>query len=214
MKYVLLCGGNYTKWETPRQLSKVNGEVLVERTIRLLRENNIKDIIITTSKDNKAFDYLDVDVIHRDNDFKLTNGGVEGFWVNAFKLFEEPVCYLFGDVYYSDNAIKTIIETETNDIQFFASAPPFTNEYIKPWAEPFAFKVFNYLKFAMCIELTKSHCNANDFKRHPIAWELWQVIKGTELNKIDYTNYVAINDYSCDVDDFSDIEKLESVLCR
>ena len=57
MKYILMCGGNYPKFEVPRQLLKVNGEVLIERTIRLLRENGITDIAISTN--NKAFDYLE-----------------------------------------------------------------------------------------------------------------------------------------------------------
>lgn len=40
MKYILMCGGNYKdKFETPKQLLKVNGEILVERTIRLLKES-------------------------------------------------------------------------------------------------------------------------------------------------------------------------------
>ena len=47
------------------------------------------------------------------------------------------------------------------------------------------------------------------FDRHPIAWELWQVIKNTELNKIDYSNYTVINDYTCDIDKPEDAEKLE-----
>lgn len=210
-KYVLMCGGDYTKWEKPRQLSEINGEVIVERTIRLLRENGIKDIAITTSANNKAFDYLDVEVIHRENEFAV-DSLIHGYWVDAFKLYEEPVCYIFGDVYFSEDAIRTIVNTETDDIEFFASAPPFREDYIKPWAEPFAFKVVNNLKFAMSIELTKFHCNANDFKRHPIAWELWQVIKGGELNVIDYYNYTAINDYTCDVDNPQDIVKMERAL--
>ena len=40
MKYILMCGGNYKdKFETPKQLLKVNNEVLAERTIRLLKGN-------------------------------------------------------------------------------------------------------------------------------------------------------------------------------
>ena len=39
MKYILMCGGNYKdKFEIPKQLLEVNGEKLVERTIRLLKE--------------------------------------------------------------------------------------------------------------------------------------------------------------------------------
>ena len=44
MKYIIMCGGKYPKFEIPKQLLKVNGEVLVERTIRLLKENGITNI--------------------------------------------------------------------------------------------------------------------------------------------------------------------------
>ena len=44
MKYIIMCGGIYKKWETPRQMLPINGEPIVARTIRLLRENGIKDI--------------------------------------------------------------------------------------------------------------------------------------------------------------------------
>ena len=40
----------------------------------------------------------------------------------------------------------------------------------------------------------------NNFIRHPIAWELWQIIKQTPINYIDYKNYTVINDYTCDID--------------
>ena len=43
MKYIIMCGGEYKQWETPKQLSVVKGEVLVERTVRLLKENGIKE---------------------------------------------------------------------------------------------------------------------------------------------------------------------------
>ena len=47
MKYIIMCGGDYVKWETPRHLSIICGEEIVARTIRLLRENGIKDIAIS-----------------------------------------------------------------------------------------------------------------------------------------------------------------------
>ena len=66
-KYIIMCGGNYNDWETPRQLSVICGETLVERTIRLLRENGITDIAV--SSNNPAFDYLDVPILHHNNEF-------------------------------------------------------------------------------------------------------------------------------------------------
>jgi hypothetical protein len=54
--------------------------------------------------------------------------------------------------------------------------------------------------------------NNRAFHRDPIAWELWQVIKGTPLNNIIYTNYVAINDYTCDIDYPADVEIMERLI--
>lgn len=46
-----------------------------------------------------------------------------GYWVDAFYPFETPVTYLFGDVFYSENALKTILNKSTEDVLFFGSNP-------------------------------------------------------------------------------------------
>ena len=121
---------------------------------------------------------------------------------------DDPVCYLFGDVVFSREAIRTIVATETDDIEFFASSPPFAPEYSKPWAEPFAFKVVNTEKFFMEMERAKRYEKEKLFYRQPVSWELWQLIKQTPINIIDYKNYTAINDYTCDIDSPEDAEKI------
>ena len=209
MKYIIMCGGTYKRWETPRQLTEICGEPLIARTIRLLKEAGISDIAI--SSNNSVFEQFGVPVLRHDNGMVVTEKlNVKGYWVDAFYPTDEPVCYLLGDVVYSPEAIKTIVGTETDDIEFFASSPPFAPEYIKPWAEPFALKVENtdHLKHAICI--TKQYADMGLFYRHPIMWELWQVINGTPLNCINYNNYTAINDYTCDVDCAEDAELIEN----
>ena len=105
-------------------------------------QNNLDNFAI--SSNNPAFEKFGVPVLHHDNLYVAKYWTIEqGYWFNAFYPTDEPVCYIFGDVYFSDEAIKTIVETQTDDIEFFASAPPFAPEYIKPYAEPFAFKVVN-----------------------------------------------------------------------
>ena len=209
MKYIIMCGGTYKKWETPRHMLPINGEPIVARTIRLLEENGIKDIAI--SSNNPISEQFGVPVLKHDNKYVADAPGVYNkHWVDAFYPTDEPTCYLFGDVVYSPEAIKTIVGTETDDIELFASSPPFAPEYIKPWAEPFALKVENtdHLKHAVCI--TKQYADMGLFYRHPIMWELWQVIQATPLNHIDYGNYTVINDYTCDVDCAEDIELIEN----
>ena len=209
MKYIIMAGGIYPEFEKPRQLTEVFGEPLVERTIRLLRENGIEDIAISSTLE--GFDGFGVPVLKHDNDFDLSRLD-ECWWLDAFYPMDEPVCYIFGDVYFSDEAIKKIVETETSGIEFFASKPPFPKEYTKPWAEPFAFKVADTAYFKTCIERVKNYLRQGLWKRDPIAWEMWQVVKDTKLNVINYNNYIAINDYTCDIDCEKDIERLKQAL--
>ena len=204
MKYIIMCSGRYPKWSYPRQLSMIHGETLIDRTIRLLTENGVDkgDIKLTVTpelKDILIKQKLSVSLIVR----------VKDLWVDCFFPTNEPCTYLYGDVVYSPNAIKKIVETPTDSIEFFASAPPFTKQYVKKWAEPFAFKVVNTDWFFYSIDKTKDLHKQGWFKREPISWELWQVIKGTPINTIDYTNYTVINDYTCDIDEPSDIYKFE-----
>ena len=41
MKYIILSDGSPGGFKTPRQLSEINGEPIIKRTIRLLKENGI-----------------------------------------------------------------------------------------------------------------------------------------------------------------------------
>ena len=202
-----MCGGKYGPFrDNPRQLIKVNDEPVVARTIRLLREAGIKDIAI--SSNDERFEKFGAPVLHHDNNF---GQDPKSYWVDAFYPTDEEACYLFGDVIFSKQAIDIIINVETDDVEFFASAPPFAPEYPKKWAEPFAFKVVNQKHFRESIEKSKELFNRGLFRRMPIAWELWQIIKNTELNKINYRNYAVINDKTCDIDYERDIKAWQSI---
>lgn len=206
MKYIIMCGGTYKNWKVPRQLTPINGEPVIKRTIRLLKDAGVKDIAISSNDDR--FGKFGVPILRHDNNFVgyETNGGC---WADAFFPTEEPACYLMGDVVFSPHAIDIIVGTETDGIEFFASAPPFHQNYIKSWAEPFAFKVVNQGLFRLAINFIRK--NETLFCRKPIAWELWQVIKGTPLNDI-ITNYTVINDYTCDIDTPRDAELIMEVI--
>ena len=206
MKYILLCGGMNSKeqksFDKPRHLLEIKGEPIVARTIRLLRERGVEDIAISTDAP-ELFEGFGVQIIKR---------SYGPLWLECFPSTLEPTCFIFGDVIFSPEAIKKIVETETEDVEFFASAPPFPIQYKKRWAEPFAFKAQKTRHFRDAIEQTRDlHIFYKAFKREPIAWELWQVIKRTPLNIIDYTNYTVINDYTCDIDEPEDIKNFQFI---
>lgn len=207
MKYIIMCGGHYREWQTPRHMLKVHGEPIVGRTIRLLRENGIEDIAI--SSDNPKFNKLGVPVLKHDNGFYVRkHNDADGYWCDAFYPTDEPTCYVFGDVIFSPAAVKKIVETETDDVELFGSAKPFPKEYPKRWVEPFAFKVQNTEHFWFEIERMKKV--AHTCWRVPIAWDLWALIRGRRIDIDDYVvDYTVINDYTCDIDHRGEIPKLE-----
>ena len=199
MKYIIMCGGTYTRFEKPKQLTEINGESLVARTIRLLRENGVEDIAI--SSNNEVFEQFGVPVLHHDNPYVFRSGDkeVEGYWMDCFYPTDEPVCYVFGDVYFSPEAIRKIVSTPTDSVMLFGSKQPFASDYPKHYREPFAYKVQDQKRFRAAIQRTKELHKQHAFSRHPIAWELWKVIRGTPLSK-GPKGYKVINDYTCDID--------------
>ncbi len=232
MKYIIMAGGKYEKFETPKQLLKINGEVIIERTIRLLRENGIKDIAIST--DNPAFDYLDVEKLRHKNNYLYTgsdrNKKSEHNWLNAYYPMKEPACYLHGDVYFSEDAIKKIIETKVNDTMFFCvpdlqdGMPVGVNAKGR---EPIAYKVNNQNIFRRAINDIFRMIDEGMYKDgiEPISWHLYRKLNGLDMkinakwydaNDIFNTkgDYIPIYDYTTDIDDIKDIKKIEELLKR
>ena len=210
MRYIIMAGGNYPGFKTPKQLLEIDGEPIILRTVRLLRENGMEDIAISTN--NPAFEDLGLPILHHENDWTAYGyDNYTGYWCDAFYPTDDPACYVFGDVVFSPAAIKTIIDTETDDIEVFASAPPFSRQFRKKSAEPFALKVANQKHLQESIRSCKECADRGMFRRKPIMWELWQIIKRTPLNLIDYSNYTVINDYTCDVDCPDDLRYFENL---
>ena len=99
--------GNYKG--IPKHLIEINGETLLGRTTRLLKENNVDYIITASDERYKQYgevipqSYLDCEIDRFE------------------EIADDEICYLYGDVYYTEEAIKTIVNTDTNEILFFGS---------------------------------------------------------------------------------------------
>ena len=214
MRYIIMCGGRVAEWETPRQLLEIGGEAIVARTIRLLREAGVDDIAIS-SHDPSFLDFGVPVLIHENNYYSRRYNDYDGHWYECFYPTKEPVCYIFGDVVFSPAAIRTIVGSETDDIELFGSMPPFAPEYPKRWIEPFALKVTDTDHLKAAIARADELDAQGAFWRQPIMWELWTVIRGhplqTKADEYVY-DYTAINDYTCDVDHPCDVAVMERLV--
>jgi choline kinase len=201
-----MCGGEYEKFQTPKHLSIVKGERLVERTIRLLKENGIEDIAI--SSNSPLFDGLGVPRLEHNNTYKQINGTQEGYWLDAYYPMQDPVCYLYGDVYYTEQAIKTIIDNKDKGNILFGTSIA-RNELHQNWGEPFAYKVNDPITFFKGIEAVKKLQDEGKTKRMPVSWELYRYLNGLDVNIQRITNnYIDIDDGTMDIDYPEDIKEL------
>lgn len=210
-KYVIMCGGTYNQFETPKQLSLIKGERLVDRTIRLLRENSIneKDIIITSN--NPVFDSCGVLRLENDKNVWTYQTNDNDYWLDAFyPNFNETdkIVFIWGDVYFTDNAIKTIVEYKTDrNILFGTSAA--LNKYHQNWGEPFAYIVNDYKRFMEGVEAVKKLYDEGKVNRQPIVWELYRYLHGLDINIQRITeDYVCIDDGTMDIDIPEDIKAM------
>ena len=209
MKVIIMCGGVYDHFKIPKQLSVVNGETLVGRTIRLLKENGITDISI--SSNDPRFDEYAPRLEHT-NSYKYENGKIYGYWVDAYYPLDEPCIYLHGDVYYTEDAIKKILNYKS-DKNIFIGNEVARNKEHKNWGEPFGWIINNQDIFRKGIELTKYLQDIGRCERgYAISWELYRVLNGLNINQqyiLDDT-YLSINDETIDIDAPWQIEEMNN----
>lgn len=207
MDYIIMCGGSYEEFETPKQLTVINGERLVDRTIRLLKENGIQDIYISAT--DPIFDSVKVPRLVHNNSMKWGKD-LKGYWIDAYYPKKEPCVYLHGDVYYSEDAIKQIVNLKPEINTFIGNALAKNKEH-KNWGEPFGWIVVDQEEFRKGIEKTKKLQDEGKLERgYALSWELYRVMNGTDPNKmlIDDRNYLCIDDETIDIDAPWQIEKL------
>lgn len=212
MNYVIMCGGFYQNFETPKQLSIVKGERLVDRTIRLLKENGVENIYV--SSNNPIFDTCRVPRLEHENTYKYEDNVLKGYWLDAFyPNFNEndKVCYLFGDVFYTENAIKKIVNFKTDRNVLFGTSIAKNSQH-KNWGEPFAYIVNDYKTFMNGVKAVKKLQDEGKTKRMPIVWELYRYLNGLDVNiqMIKDETYVCIDDGTIDVDSPEQIERLNN----
>lgn len=208
---IIMCGGYYDHFETPKQLSVIKGETLVGRTVRLLKENGIDEIYI--SSNDPIFNEYGVRLEHN-NSYMYKDKKIQGYWLDAYYPVDKPCIYLHGDVYYSEDAIKKILSYKS-DKNIFIGNEVAKNPEHKNWGEPFGWIVNNPDIFRKGIEITKYLQDIGRCERgYAISWELYRVLNGLDINKqyiLDDT-YLSINDETIDIDAPYQIEELNKKL--
>ena len=216
MKYIILCGGAY-KCSDPKHFPKVfDDERIIDRTIRLLKENGVEDIAISTNND--AFASCGVPLLKNENnkwDDRVKDKEKRGYWLDAYYPYEDSCVYIYGDVFFTEEAISKIVETANNEKEkniLFGSAIAL-NKLHKNWGEPFAYIVNDMPTFRAGIEAVKKLQDDGKLIREAITWELYRYLNNLDVNihEVSEDTFYVIDDAT---DDLDSIEKVELILAK
>ena len=199
MQVIIMCGGNYKDFKKHKALSEIHGEILIERTIKLLKENGINKWYISTNDSN--FDKYG-NILHHENNFEVENGLPKGYWVDAYYPTDEPTIYLHGDVYYTEDAIKKILTLNPKVNTFIGNEVARNKEHLN-WGEPFGWIIVDQKSFRDAINKTKKLQDEHKLERgFALSWEVYRVLNNLDPNKMYILDesYLSIDDKTIDVD--------------
>lgn len=118
MKYIIMADGKGTRWNNfnniPKHFIEINGEKIIFRTVRLLNEMD-PDCSVTVTSHDPRYD------IPGSTRHEPSNNILE---IDRFteELLENDICFLYGDTYYSEDALRLIIGTEADSLMFFGNS--------------------------------------------------------------------------------------------
>lgn len=117
MKYIIMADGKGTRWgnyqDKPKHLIEIDGETLLGRTVRLLKEKDPECEVVITSHD-KRYEFEGATRYEPQNNHLEIDRFTE-------ELIADDICFLYGDTYYAEDAIEAITGTDAEDILFFGN---------------------------------------------------------------------------------------------
>ena len=116
MQYIILSDGKGSRWNNYMGITKqeaiIDGERIIDRTCRLLRDNNQKDVKVLSSNPN-----------HSNNLSVRIESDYENVFMHefAYDYLNQETTFLFGDTYYEEDAITQIIKDKPEDVMFYGN---------------------------------------------------------------------------------------------
>lgn len=120
---IIIAAGDATRWGNylgcPKHLIKINNEPILNRTVRLFSNNNNNCIYVVGPDDDRyRIDGSKLFVPKKDDG----NYGVDKF-LNSSSLWNKNgrTIVVYGDVYFTDDAVKTILDYSEREWRLFCS---------------------------------------------------------------------------------------------
>ena len=202
-----MADGQGTRWNNylgvPKHLIDIDGEQLLYRTVRLLKKQGIEDIWITSHDER-----YDVPGATRyepnNNEYEIDR------FYSCREIWTDEVCFIYGDVYYTEEAINKITSDKSKTFRYFGRSKP--SKTGKDHAELFAIKITkDYInKFEEACLKIRSYVEKGIHKRG-LGWHTYLKMHNKEhhidvellrdyLKNNKLKNFTEINDETDDFD--------------
>jgi len=116
MKYIIMANGKGTRWNNYMGISKqeviINGERLLDRIVRQIKERTDDKVFISSS--NKNHENINAERIVS----KYNDGNHQQY---VYDYLDDETTYLYGDTYYMDEAMDIIINDSVDTINFYGN---------------------------------------------------------------------------------------------
>lgn len=117
MQYVIMADGKGTRWNNYLNITKqeivIDGENLLERMVRQVKNfDKYAKIIISSHNPNHKVDGCILYASEVDNKYKK---------MYLYEQISEPTVFLYGDTYYEDNVIETIVNDSIEKLMFYGN---------------------------------------------------------------------------------------------
>ena len=195
MKYIIMADGKGTRWQNyndiPKHFIEIGGETLLGRTVRLLNEGDREAEVIITSHDPR----YEVPGARR---YEPLHNVLE---IDRFteELIADDVCFLYGDTYYSQAAMDTILQTGTEDMIFFGNERSIVAIKVKD-GELFRGHVDNVRRLYLAGEIEKC-----------IGWQVYQSFTGLPFGEKKIgPKYIVLEDGTEDFNSPEDLNRRQN----
>lgn len=206
MRVIVIAAGDGTRWGNhtgvPKHLAVMEGERLIDRTSRLFAAYGGTEPLIVAPVDDERYQTKDgMTVAPKLNP---TRGGADKFLSSRYiwNTVGRTVI-VYGDVWFSEEAVETITSHESEEITFFGRAwgSKLTGT---PWGELFAVSLTP--ETVERAEASLKHL-ARLYKRSPSiragGWEWYKHLHGLPIDPSQHSvagGFVEINDWTDDID--------------
>ena len=197
MRYVIMADGNGTRWQSrglPKHLVPAGDVALLVRTVRLLHQHGVDadDIIITSHDPRYAIDgatlYAPVNN-HREID-RFTA-----------ELICDNMCFLYGDTYYSQAAMRVIVESTTDGVVFLGTRNSIVAIKIASSAQ--------FLQGLVLVEQAIANGQLHDGK----GWHVYRAMHGIAWDAPEIgPDFIFIEDLTRDINTWDDYQGLLSAI--